>query len=651
MPNNAAHNAALKALAAGLSTVPPRMDGSKRPIGPWEKYQKMKPPPLLIGQWYSSEQTGTGLVTGAVSGNLECLDFDTREGFEKYKAAAKPANLMPLVGRVASGYAEQSPNGYHLLYKCEQIEGSKKLAQRSSDKKTLIETRGEGGYIIVAPSSGKVNKAGNYELKSGGFDSIATITSGERTQLHTLAETFDEMPRPAPERPKGKTGSDRPGDRYNEITTWTQLLGDAGWTAIEDRGEVTNWRRPGKDGGISATTNHGGSDCLWVFSTSTAFEAGRSYTKFGAYAQLHHAGDFKGATRALGDYRASHGGGPYADYSMGEPPDEFQNTKNDRGPTTGGITAMSFKKLAEKKFEKLHWTIYLLLAAGTMLLFGKPKKGKSYLTMMISIAVAAGREVFGKKTTGQEVLYLGLEDSLRRMQRRVIGCADTLSISPSEFQDKLHISVTASTIDTGLMDELLQWMGQHPQTGLIIIDMLKKITANAGGRDLYQEQARVGDALTRFCHDYPSLSIIVVHHSRKAESDDPFDLVSGTTGLSGSYDSLAAIADTEGNRMLHITGRDVEGAVIPLLMNDRGMYSLEAADPDEIQQQSMSSTRRAVFNAVSATQSMTRKQIIDGSGLGAGKVAQQLTKLVRDGLVKHTDHGMYQKTQKRFFDK
>ncbi len=101
---------------------------------------------------------------------------------------------------------------------------------------------------------------------------------------------------------------------------------------------------------------------------------------------------------------------------------------------------------------------------------------------------------------------------------------------------------------------------------------------------------------------------------------------------------------------MHVTGRDIEGAEIPLLMNDSGMYTLDAADPDEIQQAGMSSTRRAVFNAVASTQSMTRKEIISGCGLDKGTVDQQLIKLVKAGLVKHTDHGMYQKTGKNFYD-
>ena len=50
---------------------------------------------------------------------------------------------------------------------------------------------------------------------------------------------------------------------------------------------------------MSATTNHGGRDRLFVFTSSTAFEPDRAYSKFACYAILNHAGDFKVAARAL----------------------------------------------------------------------------------------------------------------------------------------------------------------------------------------------------------------------------------------------------------------------------------------------------------------------------------------------------------------
>lgn len=322
-----------------------------------------------------------------------------------------------------------------------------------------------------------------------------------------------------------------------------------------------------------------------------------------------------------------------------------------KGENEEVMNPISGRELLNLKFGDLHWNIDNILPAGTVLLFGKPKKGKSFLALLIAISIASGQPVFGHKTSRRHVLYLGLEDSFRRLKNRFLSCANSLGINSKEFVDRFYLDTKSARIDTGLLDELHDWMKAHPDTGVIVLDMLKKITASkSSGKDLYAEQAKVGDALTAFCHDYPQLSIIVVHHSRKADSDDPFDLVSGTTGLSGSYDSLATITESEGTRSIHMTGRDIEGAEIPLLMNDRGMYTLAMPDPDEQAATKMSKSRRLVYEAVPVGEGVGRKEIIEATQLSDNVVDQHLRHLKRDELIKRVDQGKYQRANKRWFD-
>ena len=175
--------------------------------------------------------------------------------------------------------------------------------------KTLIETRGKGGFVITAPSNGKVHPTGGaYILVTGGLETIASVTGEERDSLWNLARTFHEVPsgtiKPAkgPERPvnPGVNGAEiSPGDDYEERETWNGVLEPWGWIAVFSRGNVTYWRRPGKDKGVSATTGH----CkgLKVFSSSTPFSTEGTYTKFGAYALLNHGGDHGAAAKALAE--------------------------------------------------------------------------------------------------------------------------------------------------------------------------------------------------------------------------------------------------------------------------------------------------------------------------------------------------------------
>src|SRR5262249_20827172 len=152
------------------------------------------------------------------------------------------------------------------------------------------------------PSNGSTHPTGRpYVRVTGGFETIASYSEEERADLMALARTFDQTPRlevaPRPRLATTLGDGDRPGDDFNRRATWEDILPD--WTHVYTRGETVYLRRPGKDRGVSATINYGGSDLLYVFSASTEFDPNRSYSKFGAYARLHHGDDYVAAARAL----------------------------------------------------------------------------------------------------------------------------------------------------------------------------------------------------------------------------------------------------------------------------------------------------------------------------------------------------------------
>src|SRR5690606_9346592 len=129
----------------------------------------------------------------------------------------------------------------------------------------------------------------------------------ERDAFHTLLRTLDETPAPttpaAAERPPRQPGDGiTPGDDYEAKTDWADILTPHGWVHVFTRGRTRYWRRPGKNMGFSATTGRADDrDRLYVFTTSTEFEAEIPYTKLGAYALLEHAGDHSAAAKALYD--------------------------------------------------------------------------------------------------------------------------------------------------------------------------------------------------------------------------------------------------------------------------------------------------------------------------------------------------------------
>jgi replicative DNA helicase len=166
----------------------------------------------------------------------------------------------------------------------------------------LIETRGEGGFVIVAPSGGSTHPSGKpWQLVKGGPATIVTITEEERDALHAVASLLSQAaPVPLPLlRPWPSPGQDRPGDDFNARAGWVEILAQHGWACVRAFGTGAHgWRRPGKEGpGISATTREDGG--LYVFSTSTPFNSEVPYTKFGAYAVLNHGGDYTAAAAQL----------------------------------------------------------------------------------------------------------------------------------------------------------------------------------------------------------------------------------------------------------------------------------------------------------------------------------------------------------------
>lgn len=206
--------AARAALAAGLSPIPAAADGTKapRPDGPrWQPYQTRRPTIEELDGWFGDNRyDGLGLVCGAVSGHLELLEFEgvavTDGTLEAFLMVASAVGLGDLVERVRRGYEETTPTGgLHWLYRigfpadesvCEHV-GNQKLARRRIDDRALqvlLETRGEGGFVVVAPSTGRTHPTGRpWTLTRGGFDTIATVTVAERRELHRVARTLDEI--------------------------------------------------------------------------------------------------------------------------------------------------------------------------------------------------------------------------------------------------------------------------------------------------------------------------------------------------------------------------------------------------------------------------------------------------------------------------
>lgn len=306
--------AALAFAASGCSVVPAKMDGSKAPIGSWKKYQTQRANALDIAAWYKDgKNSGLGVITGSVSGNLEMLELEGRAVasglLDEVREIAINSGLGQIWQVINDGYVEMTPSGgIHWLYRIadEQVPGNTKLARRPGENggvDVLAETRGEGGFVVVAPSNGTVHPSGRpWILIKGSPALIPTLSWEERQALHLVFRALDAMPSPETVKEtvtKRDEAQGLPGNDFNARATWDEILLERGWTKVYTAQNTTYWRRPGKDVGISATTGRNDGDNLYVFTTSTEFEAEKPYSKFAALALLDHGGDFKAAAREL----------------------------------------------------------------------------------------------------------------------------------------------------------------------------------------------------------------------------------------------------------------------------------------------------------------------------------------------------------------
>ncbi len=318
-PSAIVHQIALRYVAAGLNVIPLLLDGSKAPAyclpknendrPTWKEFEERQATTEELHRWFYRGHHGIGIVCGLVSGGLEVLDFDewADQLFPAwYQCVSGIACALPIV-RTPSG-------GYHVIYRCDEICGSKKIAKDKNNKETLIESRGEGAYIAAVGSPFGIHTLGMYEQVSGPtLPLIPTITLEERRELWRVARQLDLRPDKWQESKKQRlrelhprsTEPPDPSKPWNDFAmrgSWQEILEPAGWKSVD--GIV--WTRVGKDFGCSAKVviAKDGCEVLTVFSQNAgplSPEVGdkQSFNKFEAYCRLHHRGDRSAAAKAV----------------------------------------------------------------------------------------------------------------------------------------------------------------------------------------------------------------------------------------------------------------------------------------------------------------------------------------------------------------
>jgi len=227
------------------------------------------------------------------------------------------------------------------------------------------------------------------------------------------------------------------------------------------------------------------------------------------------------------------------------PVTEKKDNKNFR--TIDGETLMSMP------LAPIKYVVDSILPQGLHILAGSPKIGKSWMALWLCLSVAKGEMIWNFPVHQGTVLYLGLEDSMARLQSRLF---DIMDDAPSN----LHFATMSNSIADGLETQIENFIRERSDTNLIVIDTLQRIRTATNEANPYASDYRdIG--ILKSIADKHKIAILLVHHLRKMNDDDPMNMISGTTGITAAVDSSFVLKKdrrSDDKAVLYCTGRDIE---------------------------------------------------------------------------------------------
>jgi hypothetical protein len=506
-------------VARMLPAIEDELDPSKRKRT-WKPLQERLPTEDELVEWFSKGHATPARIHGPISGNLECIDFDTTEDaiFNQWRAVVEE-HTPGLIDRLT--LIRTPRGGLHVVYRCSgPVDGNQKLAQQrengSEKLVTIIETRGTGGYALCP---GGPDGFPQYAHIAGpALTAPATITAGERQALLSAARLFDES---EPAAPLAVNGA-KPGEDYNERADWRDILEPAGLRPLFQKDGATYWYREGSQNRWAATTGYGGRDLLHIFSPNCRLPANRSMTKFTAFAYLHHRGDFSAAARAL----VSNGHG-----QRKSAPEARAVQGNNNGSAGPAFVSRNGATIQPKEVK---WLWPGRIPAGKLTIFSaNPGVGKTFMSCDIAARITTGAlwpDMVGKAPVGT-VAFLNSEDDAddTLIPRLLAAGADVYrtefidAVSDRDAKDN-HLS-RAVRFDTDL-GATREFLRAHPDVRVLIVDPLTSYLGKADSHKNAEVRAVLGP-LCQLASEH-DLTIIGISHFNKGKEGAAITKTSGS---------------------------------------------------------------------------------------------------------------------------
>jgi hypothetical protein len=517
-------------LRHGYSIIP--VARAKKPAIPWAPYMLNRADEQTVQQWYtSSSGHGIGIVCGHVSNQLLVLDVESEDAWLRLLDTVRLGADQELLDLIETSSLSITPSGgRHLLMHLHYNTPPGTVLARTAAGNVLIETRGQGHYIVAAGSPEHVHPTGILYRWDRYIDpeSRATWSTEHVYKLLTIAQSQHAYVPPAQRAdpvtrvPGAGSETDAPGQVYNSRGSWDTLLTEAGWTLVSTRGESQYWRRPGKRDGISATVGHCRNDkaepLMYVFSSSAShLEAGRAYSLFAARTAMRHAGDYGDCARALwrDGYRSEQVTAtlrvsfPATATSSIEDPVVSQSTPDPvRRHPDGRERRYLLTSELPRTDPSMNWIWYGCIRRGAAtMISAHPKVGKTTLISHLLRSLQDGGEFLGLTTQPARVLVLTEEDGPTIAERAdIIGIGDHVAWYVRPFTSRPTMVEWREWVAATVRDCI-----DH-RADLLIVDTLMR---NMPLRD-ENNATEIDDALLPLWRLMETgVAIVVIHHLKK----------------------------------------------------------------------------------------------------------------------------------------
>ena len=238
--------------------------------------------------------------------------------------------------------------------------------------------------------------------------------------------------------------------------------------------------------------------------------------------------------------------------------------------------AISAEELLSTPLPPVKWIIPGLLPAGLALFAGPSKAGKSWLTLWLCLQIAQGNPVWDREIEPRTVIYFSLEDTFNRLQNRIFQLIDG-----GDAPERLILQTECPSIGQGLEEQVESLIHTYCDVGLIVIDTLQKVRVSDGNGGMYANDYKEAGALKKLADKY-GICILLIHHLRKQSAADPFDQISGSTGLMGVADTSWVMQRKRMSQTADIllTGRDMDDRTLHL-REENCIWTLEDEETAE----------------------------------------------------------------------